>query len=172
MEFMKRIKSHYQEFIVDDFKVDEWYKELKDYDFEDVNKKLESHLRSEQYGDSIPKLFFLTKWLEKSKDKGKRLCCEVGCPICKQWFDVDELHSHYERCSSVNYLNKKSLEYKGEELDKELYLNMSYEDFNKKYDEICEYIRKHTKDEDEKKYITNYLNSKYGGEIVPLELNL
>ena len=28
----RRIKSHYQEFAVDDFKVEEWYKELKEYD--------------------------------------------------------------------------------------------------------------------------------------------
>lgn len=169
---MKRIKSHYQEFIVDDFKVDEWYRELRDYDFEDVNKKLESHLRSETYGESIPKLFFLTKYLEKSKDKGKRLRCDVSCPICKEWFDVDELNRHYERCSSINYLNKQSLKYKGEEIDRKAYLNLSYEDFNKKYDAICEYVYKHTEDEEEKHYIKNYLNSKYGGTIEPLELKL
>ena len=169
---MKRIKSHYQEFIVDDFKVDEWYKELKDYDSEDVNKRLESHLRSEQYGESIPKLFFLTKYIEKSKEKGKRLCCEVECPLCKKWFDVDELNRHYDRCSSINYLNTQSIKYFGTGIDREVCLKMSFEDFNKKYDEVCEYVYKHTKDEDERKYIRNYLNSKFGGKIEPLELNL
>lgn len=172
MAFLKRIKSHYQEFTVDDFKVDEWYKELKDYDFDDINRKLESHLRSEEYGSAIPKVHFLTKWLKKSKDKGKVFSYEVNCPICKKWLDKDEFNRHYDRCSSINYLNKQSLKYKGEEIDKEIYLNLSYEDFNKKYDAICEYVYKHTEDEDEKKYLRNYLNSKYGGKIEPLELNL
>lgn len=46
----RRIKSHYQEFTVDDFKVDEWYKELRDYDYDDVTKRFELHLNSEDYG--------------------------------------------------------------------------------------------------------------------------
>ena len=55
----RRIKSHYQEFTVDDFKVDEWHKELKDYDYDDVTKRFELHLNSEDYGQVIPKLWFL-----------------------------------------------------------------------------------------------------------------
>ena len=68
IEFMDRIKSHYQEFIIDDFKIKEWYDELKDYSYEDVNKKLDEHLRSEQYGNFIPKVYFLTKFLTKEKE--------------------------------------------------------------------------------------------------------
>ena len=55
-EFMERIKSHYQEFVIDDFKIKEWYKELSNYDADDINNKLDEHLRSEVYGDQIPKL--------------------------------------------------------------------------------------------------------------------
>lgn len=69
----RRIKSHYQEFTVDDFKVDEWHKELKDYDYDDVTKRFEFHLNSEDYGQVIPKLWFLKKGLitigEKKESK-------------------------------------------------------------------------------------------------------
>ena len=78
-QFMERIKSHYQEFIVDDFKIKEWHKELSKFDLEDVNKKLDEHLKSSEYGEYIPKLFFLTKYLIPSKDKGKIKHYVVKC---------------------------------------------------------------------------------------------
>ena len=31
INFMQRIKSHYQEFVIDDFKIAEWHKELTKY---------------------------------------------------------------------------------------------------------------------------------------------
>lgn len=71
INFMERVKSHYQEFIIDDFKISEWYGKLKDYDAEDVNKKFDEHLGSEVYGDYIPKIMFLTKYLTPTKEKGK-----------------------------------------------------------------------------------------------------
>ena len=59
-KFMERIKSHYQEFIIDEFKFSEWHGKLKYYDAEDVNAKLDEHLSSEVYGEQIPKVYFLT----------------------------------------------------------------------------------------------------------------
>ena len=59
--FMIRIKQHYQEFVMDNIKLNEWYSELKDYDYFEVNNKFEEHLRNEQYGNQIPKIgFFLS----------------------------------------------------------------------------------------------------------------
>ncbi len=100
IEFMERIKSHYQEFIIDDFKIKEWHRELSNYDAEDVNKKLEEHLKSEVYGDQIPKLFFLTKYLIPSKAKGKTPHHIVECQLCGQSVFDDDYDSHYRRCSS------------------------------------------------------------------------
>ena len=89
-EFMKRIKSHYQEFVIDEFKQDEWYKELKKYDYEDVSKKFEEHLRSETYGEYIPKLYFLTKYLIPSNKKGEIKEYTVHCQICNKAVDYKE----------------------------------------------------------------------------------
>ena len=62
IKIMTRIKKNYNEFINDDYTINEWFKELKDYDFEDVMKKIEEHLRSEQYGSKPPRVYFLTKY--------------------------------------------------------------------------------------------------------------
>ena len=56
-QFMTRIKQHYQEFVIDNYKIDEWYKELKSYDYDEVNKKLDEHLRNEQYGQYLKYIF-------------------------------------------------------------------------------------------------------------------
>ena len=65
VDLLKRIKYNYNEFIVDDYTITEWYKELKDYELEDVMDKLDQHFRSEQYGKQPPKVYFLTKYLTK-----------------------------------------------------------------------------------------------------------
>lgn len=100
--FMERIKSHYQEFIIDDFKVKEWYKELQNYDAEDVNRKLDEHLRSEVYGENIPKLYFLTKYLTPSKDKGKVVHKKIICNKCGYSFWDTEYDQHLQRCIEVH----------------------------------------------------------------------
>ena len=65
----RRIKSHYQEFSIDEFKLDEWYKELKQYSYEDVTSRFELHLSSEEYGQLSPKLWFLKKGLRTIDEK-------------------------------------------------------------------------------------------------------
>ena len=66
---LKRIQSYYPSFIIDDFKTKEWYNELKKFDYDDVNKKLEEHMRSADYGTYEPKLFYLTKYLKTKEEK-------------------------------------------------------------------------------------------------------
>lgn len=155
---MKRIKSHYQEFIVDDFKLEEWYKELKDYSLDDVMEKLDLHLKSEQYGNSIPKVYFLTKYLTKEKEKGKQLTGYLQCQICKKWINVEEYDKHYDRCSSIDYLNRQSIKYFDKEIDKGKYYYLSDEMFNEKYNKVAKYVLSHTKDNDEINYLSKYLD--------------
>lgn len=140
-DFMKRVKSHYQDFIIDDFKIKEWYSELKKYDYEDVNKKFEEHLRSENYGESIPKLYFLTKYLTKTEDKGKVKNYVVYCQLCEKQIDLRDYDKHYSRCSAINYIEnymEKFFNKKVKNKD-ELFL-MSDEKFNSMYDKFLNKI--------------------------------
>ena len=129
-EFMERIKSHYQEFFIDDFKINEWHKELSKYDYEDVNKKLEEHLKSSEYGESIPKLYFLTKYLTPIEDKGKIKHYTILCNLCGYEIPDNEYNSHYKKCSSAKTIVRDFKKY--------FNLNVRYKDLMALSDEKFE----------------------------------
>ena len=159
-KLMERIKQHYQEFIIDDYKIEEWFKELSKYDSEDVNKKLDQHLRSEQYGQHIPKLFFLTKNLITTEEKEKHSEHIVFCQICRRRMRFEEYGTHIERCLSVDYLEKQFKKYNLQNFNKEALLKMTQVEFDRLYDKVLKYVQDKTKDETEKKRIEVIFKSK------------
>jgi hypothetical protein len=156
---LTRIKVNYPTFVNDDYTRSEWYKELKDYSLNDVMEKLEQHFRSEQYGNSIPKVYFLTKYLTKEKEKGKEIDGLLQCQLCKQFVDYKDYEDHYDRCSSIDYLDNQYFKYFKKRLEEnkkqQLYL-VSSDIFNEKYDKMLEYILFHTNDKEEINYINKY----------------
>ena len=164
-EFMKRIKQHYQEFSVDNYKIDEWYRELKNYDLEDLDRKLEDHLKSEQWGQSIPKLYFLTKYLMTSEEKKSTKTFLVSCPNCQKVINYNNWDKHIERCNSVEYLNKQSIRFFGKEIDRDKYMTMSDENFEEKYLMTLDLIKEKGNDEVEKKRIKNIKRTMLGGKV-------
>lgn len=156
-DLLKRIKQHYQDFIVDDYKIEEWHKELKEYSYADVNKKLEEHLRSENYGSQIPKVHFLTKHLTKEKDKGKVEELIVRCSICGKIIKYKDFQEHMDRCNSVEYINLQSKKLFGKEIDKDRYRTMGNEEFDKIYNKLLEKILQTSKNKDEIERIENYM---------------
>lgn len=132
--FMERIKSHYQEFIIDDFKISEWYGKLKDYDAEDVNKKFDEHLNSEEYGDKIPRIGFLTKYLVKSEDKGKVKHYTIYCPKCGYEIPDVEFEKHNQRCIEASTIVRDMKKYFNQGLQKKKLMELDDEEFNKIYD--------------------------------------
>lgn len=157
-EFMSRIKQHYQEFIIDNYKIDEWYKELKNYDYDEVNKKLDEHLRNEQYGHQMPKVYFLTKYLTKISEKSQYDASKITlkCSLCGKVVTYNDFDKHIERCNSVEYLNLQSQRLYNKEIDKEKYRNMEDNVFNSIYDKLLNKILEITNDNTEKERITNY----------------
>ena len=132
-KFMERIKSHYQEFIIDEFKFNEWYGKLKDYDAEDVNKKLDEHLNSELYGNQIPKVYFLTKYLIPTEEKGKIKHYTVLCPKCGQAIPDVELDKHTQRCIEAHSIIRDMKKYYNLEINYQELMEMSKEKFEKTY---------------------------------------
>ena len=157
--FLKRIKQHYQDFIIDSTKVEEWYKVLKDYSYEDVNKKLEEHLRSENFGNQIPKVYFLTKYLTKEKDKIKSKADSllVRCSLCGKVIKYSEYQNHIDRCNSVEYLNLQSKKMFGKEINKDKYREMDDEQFDSIYNRVLEKILQTSNDKEEIERINNYM---------------
>ena len=101
MNILKRIKSHYQEFALDDFKVNEWHRELQKFDYVDVDLKLDEHLKSEVYGEQIPKLFFLTKHLIPTNEKGQIKKYVIRCQLCGADVPDAIYDKHFARCNAT-----------------------------------------------------------------------
>lgn len=133
MNFMERIKSHYQDFIIDDFKIKEWHKELSQYDLEDVNQKLDEHLKSSEYGEYIPKLFFLTKYLIPTKDKGKVKHYTIKCQLCNCDIPDSEYDNHYKRCSSASTIVRDMKKYFNLTVDYQQLMTMKPIEFENTY---------------------------------------
>lgn len=131
--FMERIKSHYQEFIIDEFKFSEWYGKLKDYDAEDVNAKLDEHLNSEVYGEQIPKVYFLTKYLIPTADKGKVKHYTVICKACGQAVFDTEIKKHEQRCLESNSIVRDMKKYFDIKVDKQELMLMDNVKFERTY---------------------------------------
>ena len=155
-KIMLRIKEHYQEFVIDEGKIDEWHIFLKDYTYADVSKKLDEHLSSEQYGQYIPKVAFLVKYLTKEEDKNKVEDFKIQCRLCEKYIKNSEYQEHFKRCSSINYMNDQRYKYFGKKFDdnaiKQLW-NMEEETFRKKYREMLEIVKNNTKDDEEKERV-------------------
>ena len=162
-KLMERIKEHYQDFIIDKPKVEEWHNYLKDYSYKDVSNKLDEHLSSEQYGQYIPKVAFLVKYLTKEEDKGKIEDYKTQCYLCKRYIKNSEYQEHFKRCSSINYMNNQRYKYFGKRFDeltiKQLW-KMEEELFRKKYREMLEIVRDNTTDAWEKERVTALLENR------------
>lgn len=110
-EIMQNIKAHYQTFSIENYVFEEWYKVLKEYDFDDVMEKLVDHLTSNEHKE-IPKVYQLVKYLstttEKQNQKEIDSSFKVCCNLCDRWMTMSEYENHYGRCLDIEYLVSKS----------------------------------------------------------------
>lgn len=166
---LKRIKYNYNEFRIDDYTMVEWYKELKDYALEDVMEKLEQHFRNEQYGNSVPKVYFLTKYLVKEKEKKSIQQLNVRCQYCNEVVTFEQYDKHCAKCRSINYIQKQALKYAGREIDREELLMLDDESFEQYYNKVLGIVERQTKEPSEKRIIRKLL---YNEELELSELNI
>ncbi len=128
-----RIKIHYPEFSSDKGTQKEWIRELIIYDFKDVTKKLEEHLKNEEYGRNIPKLFFLTKYLIPTEEKGRIKHYTVLCPKCGQSIPDTQLERHIQRCIESSTIVRDMKKYYGLEVNYQDLMSMNIEKFERTY---------------------------------------
>lgn len=146
---MERIKQHYQDFIIDDYKIDEWHSELCKYDFKEVNEKIDQHMRSEQYGQYIPKIYFLTRNLKTLEQKAEKKAYTVICSYCKKYMDYELYEKHVHRCSSVEFLQEQCDRFNLKSIDKDYYRKMPQEQFEEFYNKMLKFTESKTEDEKE-----------------------
>lgn len=115
---LNKIKVYYPEFSINEYSIEEWNRVLKDYDFEDVYNKLNSHLQGEN-GKEIPRLNYLTRYLDTIEEKERRSKDYiVYCNLCKEKMLFTDYNRHYGRCLQVQTLWKKSIQL-GNEIPRE-----------------------------------------------------
>ncbi len=164
-ELLNRIKSHYSTFKVDDYKMNDWLAQLKQYASEDVHKNFERHLKSEIYGDKEPRISFLISGLLTFEEKNSSKGIMVKCNLCGKITNLENFNNHYTRCSSVDYLNQQSVRFFNKTIDKTKFFNMSEIDFNRYYFQMINYVKEHVSDAREYKLATNVLVTRDGKSI-------
>ena len=160
-ELFKRIKAHYPNFNDDDYVIKEWFRYIEPYEKEDIHKKLEQHLKGD-YSQYEPKVTFLTRYLKTKEEKLKSQEYYVSCGICGQAVNLNDFQKHYDRCLSVEYINKIRLKYFEKEVNKEELRKMEEDKFIEIYEKMLNVVLQKTTDKIERKRIENYFFSKKG----------
>lgn len=151
LDFMTKVKAHYQEFSTEDYVVKEWYEKLKPYDIEDVEKKFEQHLNSE-YRKTIPRLFAIADGLKTPEQKQKSKTIRVRCQYCNKIFELEQYDSHIARHNSIFYIKSKE-HYLGQNYNEEKMLNAYQVHFDRFYDKFLEDLYCKLEDGEEKERI-------------------
>lgn len=155
---IERIDMHYDtNHSKDDDYVKEWYKELKKYDSEDVNRRLEEHLKGE-YGNIPPKLYFLIKNLKTPEQKIKMGSIYTNCTLCGCKLNILDFDEHYDRCSKVQFIKDNVKKYLDQEINKDEYYQMSEEDITKRWNKIANIVIQKTDNEMLKRALHNALS--------------
>lgn len=133
VDFMKVIKAYYQNFLVEDYVVDEWYKQLSKYEKDDVYEKFEEHLKGD-YQTQPPKLHYLTKYLKtpEEKEKSKQVPYLVACNLCGNFMSLDEYNEHYDKCLTEEIVYREILR-EGTDIGRDELKKLSRETLNDIY---------------------------------------
>lgn len=167
--FMEKIKAYYQNFIIEDYVVNEWADKLKPYDINDVYMKLDQHLQGE-YRNEIPKLHFITRFLKPSSEKGIQKDCYCRCSRCNLNLHINSYSDHIGRHNSIDYIKKNAYRFNNLEINEEFLLQLNQQDFDKFYDDIIEQLVTVVEDDLEKQRLKNIIFSKAGMPIEPIEV--
>lgn len=136
LHFMKKIKSYYQNFAIEDYILDEWYDRLKPYSIEDVYKKLDEHLKGE-YKNEIPKLHFITRYLKTPTEKVAAERILIKCAYCGEVIELEKHDRHLARHNSIAYIKRNEGRI-GKDFNEEKMYNLTEVEFDRLYKRFLE----------------------------------
>lgn len=142
----------------------EWYLQLEEYDYEDVESKLNSFLTDERNENKIPNPYMLKSGLYKTKQKFKDSEVRVRCMFCGKVVEYyNELNKHEDRCRSIKYLKSIYPRYFNRTIDDETtkdLQNMSEYNFRKNYYLILEKVYERMEEGEKKELLRKVLESR------------
>lgn len=167
--FMEKIKAYYQNFLIEDYVVNEWADKLKPYDLNDVYMKLDQHLQGE-YRNEIPKLHYITRFLKPSSEKGVQKDCYCKCARCNLELHINSYSDHIGRHNAIDYIKKNAYRFDNLEVNEDLLLQKSQQEFDQLYDNIIEQLVDIVEDDSERQRLKNIIFSKAGMPIETSEV--
>lgn len=117
--------------------VSDWFKVLKNYEFNDMTNSLDYYL--ENYTEYPPKVYNLTKGYSTIETKHLLDNAKTICIFCGKSVDFDNT-KHIDRCRSVEYIKSAVRRFKGQDIDVERYRNMNEEEFEHYYNAATKLI--------------------------------
>lgn len=148
--------SYQTHFVEDEAIANDWQKDLKNYDFEDVNNKLIEHMKS-NFQNIPPKKYYLLNGLYTTKDKEKLKGIKIECDLCKGYFKLEDYDSHRNRCHKIYFIQYNARKYLNQEIDLEKYKRMSDEELNTYHIAMSKKVLNETDDPRLKRNIKHYL---------------
>ena len=141
-KLFERINHHYNTFTRSEDKIEEWYKFLKDYSSEDVNKKFDEYLSYEY--DNAPFVFNLTKGINKIQKEQIEDAWITECDICKKRItiynnDMTEFEKHFDKCRKIDFIDRMSKKYKKKGITWRTYYEMSDTDLDIEYHRVMNF---------------------------------
>lgn len=137
-DLLEKIQAYRQSFLITDTLIKEWSNILVDYDYEDVNKKLDEFFQNGENFGKYPDVYYLIKFLKKKEEKLKSGVEYLRCRFCGKVVELADYNQHYERCSSAEYLISMSKKYFDKSLNREKLLSCSLSEFEDYYLKFCE----------------------------------
>lgn len=134
---LDRIQANRPSFMVTDNVAKEWRNVLEDYDYKDVDDKLTDFFKDERNFGRYPDPYYITKYLKTEVEKSQPGFKNARCKWCKAVVSIDNLKSHEERCSSVDYLISESQLYLNKKLNREKLMSATQESFDEYYYNTC-----------------------------------
>ena len=110
--------------------VNDWFKVLKQFDFNDMTDSLDYYMQN--YTEYPPKVYNLIKGYKTIESKKILDHAKTRCMFCNKIIDFNN-DEHTDKCRSIEFISSAVKRFKNQDIDKERYLKMSKEEFQKYY---------------------------------------
>lgn len=137
-KILSKIKAFRQNFKISDELVNEWIKLLLPYRYQDVDKRLDEYFKENENTLKYPDAYYLTKYLRTEEQINNNQEVYVRCPICSKIMNDYKLHEHYERCSSIEYVERCGRKYLKKVFNRMKMWEMSKDKFDELYWKVCD----------------------------------
>lgn len=168
-KIINKIKTFRQTFLVEKDTVNNWLNVLKDYDYEEVNNKLDDYFKESKNFGQYPDPYYLTKYLIKTNEKFSMNNIMIKCSICGKKISQEQMDAHYDRCSSIDYIHKMYQKYYNTNIRKSELWELPNDTFDKMYWSFCNKLYNELPEGLEKKCLENAILSYKG---LPIKYDL